>query len=106
MTHKDIDKLMKPYWDEKFNDSYLGVFNSEGEGGWNDDWFGTLIKKPDGVEKLIVGHMLEDDDGSWFYDGSMFNNGEKLFNLTIGEFNKAMVRYINEKYNLKVKSVL
>lgn len=105
MTHKDIDKLMNPYWDEKFNDSYLGDFCGEGE-GWSDDWYGILMKKHDGSEKLIVGHMSGDNDGSWFYDGTMFDGGEKLFSLCIRDFNKSMVRYINEKYNLEVKSVL
>ena len=102
MTHKDIDKLMKPYWDEKFKDSYLSDFTYETEGTWN----GLVVKRPDGTDKLIVGHMLGDDNNMWFYDGSMFDGGEKLFNLGIGEFNRTMVRYINEKYNLEVKSVL
>ena len=102
----DIDKIMKPYWDEKFNDAYLGDFCGEGE-GWSDDWYGIIIKKHDGVEKLIVGYQLPDDNtDNWFYDGGRFDGGEKLFSLGIGEFNKAMVRYINEKYNLEVKSVL
>lgn len=105
MTHKDIDKLMKPYWDEKFKDSYLSDFCGKGE-GWSDDWYGIIMKRPDGSEKLIVGHESGDDNNMWFYDGSMFDGGEKLFNLGIGEFNRTMVRYINEKYNLEVKSVL
>lgn len=105
MTHKDIDKLMKPYWDEKFKDSYLSDFCGKGE-GWSDDWYGIIMKRPDGSEKLIVGHMSGDDDGTWFYDGTMFDGGEKLFSIGIRDFNYTMVRYINEKYNLEVKSVL
>jgi hypothetical protein len=105
MTHKDIDKIMKPYWDWKFKDSYLSDFCGKGK-GWSDDWYGIIMKRPDGSEKLIVGHMLGDDNNMWFYDGSMFSGGEHLFNLGIGEFNRTMVRYINKKYNLKVKSVL
>jgi hypothetical protein len=105
MTHKDIDKIMKPYWGWKFKDSYLSDFCEKRE-GWSDDWYGIIMKRPDGSEKLIVGHMLGDDNNMWFYDGSMFSGGEHLFNLGIGEFNRTMVRYINKKYNLKVKSVL
>lgn len=96
---------MKPYWDEKFNDAYLGVFDGEVD-GWSDDWYGILIKKPDGVEKLVVGHVSGDNDGTWFYDGVRFDGGEKLFSLGIRDFNYSMVRYINEKYNLEVKGVL
>jgi hypothetical protein len=105
MTHKDIDKIMKPYWDWKFKDSYLSDFCGKGE-GWGDDWYGIIMKRPDGSEKLIVGHISGDDNNMWFYNGSMFSGGEYLFNLGIGEFNRTMVRYINKKYNLKVKSVL
>lgn len=53
MTNKEIDKLMKPYWDWKFKNSYLGDFCGKGE-GWSDDWYGIVMKKPDGVEKLIT----------------------------------------------------
>jgi hypothetical protein len=106
MTNKNIDKLMKPYWDEKFNDAYLGEHRKE-LSGWEDAWDGVIMKRPDGSEILIVGYPVPDDNpNTWFYDGNVFTNGEKLFNIGIGEFNKSMVRYINEKYNLKVKSVL
>jgi hypothetical protein len=105
MDLRTIDRMTKPYWDEKFNDSYIGEHDGKSQ-GWTDDWYGIIMKRPDGSEKLIVGHMSGDDNNMWFYDGSMFDGGEKLFNLGIGEFNRTMVRYINKKYNLEVKSVL
>lgn len=104
MTTEIIDKLMKSYWDERFNDAYLGDFCGKGE-GWDADWYGVVMKKTDGTEKLIVGHTSGNDDDTWYYDGKMFSNGEILFNLTIRQFNMSMVRYINKKYNLNVKSV-
>ena len=104
MTTEVIDKLMKPYWDEKFDNTYLGDFCGKGE-GWNDDWYGVVMKKTDGTEKLIVGHISGNDDGLWFYDGKIFLNGDILFGLGKHQFNMAMLRYINKKYNLNVKQV-
>ena len=105
MTTEVIDKLMKSYWDEKFDNTYLGDFYKENS-GWRDDWYGIAIKKPNGGEELIVGYSIKDkDDSIWFYDGKIFLNGEILFNLTKRQFNMSMVRYINKKYNLNVKSV-
>jgi hypothetical protein len=97
MTENTIDKLMKPYWDEKFKDVYLGVNKN--------DWYGLLMKTPDGIEKLIVGNVSGDDNGTWFYDDNMFTNGHILFNLSKPQFNQSMLRYINKKYNLNLKSV-
>ena len=103
MTTEVIDKLMKSYWDERFNDAYLGDFCGKGE-GWNDDWYGVVMKKTDGTEKLIMGHISGNDD-TWFYDGKIFLNGHILFGLGKHQFNMAMLRYINKKYNLNVKQV-
>lgn len=101
MTDNTIDKLMKPYWDEQFKDSYLTEWN-----GLAYDWYGIAIKKPNGGEELIVGYPIKDkDDTLWYYSGHMFRGHSKLFNLSIKEFNSAMVRYINKKYNLNVKEV-
>lgn len=105
MTTEVIDKLMKPYWDEKFDNTYLGDFYKENS-GWRDDWYGVIIKKTD---KLIVGCSIKDkdwwDDVTWFYDGKIFLNGDILFGLGKHQFNMAMLRYINKKYNLNVKQV-
>ena len=106
MDDTTIDRMMKPYWDEKFKSSYLGDYIQKDVGGWDSEWYGILMKRPDGVEELIVGHMADEDNNLWFYDGSMFDGGEKLFSLGIRDFNYSMVRYINKKYNLEVKSVL
>ena len=101
MTTEVIDKLMKSYWDERFNDAYLTE--------WNElayDWYGIAIKKPNGGEELIVGYPIKDrDDTIWYYSGHMFRGHSKLFNLTKEEFNSSMVRYLNKKYNLKIKEV-
>ena len=103
MTTEVIDKLMKPYWDEKFDNTYLGNFYKENS-GWRDDWYGVVMKKTDGTEKLIMGHISGNDD-TWFYDGKIFLNGDILFGLGKHQFNMAMLRYINKKYNLNVKQV-
>ena len=102
MTDNTIDKLMKPYWDEKFKDAYLGDFCIN-----KNDWYGLLMKTPDGIEKLIVGDDNGvNNNGTWFYDGNMFTNGHILFNLSKPQFNQSMLRYINKKYNLNLKSVV
>jgi|688.fasta_scaffold475467_3 hypothetical protein len=101
MTENTIDKLMKPYWDEQFKDSYLTE--------WNEiayKWYGIVIKKPNGGEYGIVGYPIKDKvESLWFYSNERFRGHSKLFNLTIKEFNSAMVRYINKKYNLNVKEI-
>lgn len=101
MTTEVIDKLMKSYWDEIFNDTYLTEWNVLAY-----EWYGIAIKKPNGGEELIVGHPIKDkDDTLWYYSGHMFRGHSKLFNLTKEEFNSSMVRYLNKKYNLKIKEV-
>ena len=101
MTDNTIDKVMKPYWDEQFKDSYLTEWN-----GLAYEWYGIAIKKPNGGEELIVGYSIKDkDDSLWYYSNHMFRGHSKLFNLTKEEFNSSMVRYINKKYNLNVKVV-
>jgi hypothetical protein len=101
MNYTTIDIITKPYWDEKFKDSNLTDFTYD-----KDSWNGLVIKRPDGTDKLIVGYPVGDtNEDTWYYDGNIFSGHHKLFNLEILEFNQSMVRYINEKYNLKVKCI-
>jgi hypothetical protein len=101
MTTEVIDKLMKPYWDEQFKNAQLTQWN-----GVSYEWYGIAIEKPDSGKEPIVGYPIKDkDDSNWFYATEKFRGHSKLFNLSIMEFNSAMVRYINKKYNLNVKEV-
>jgi hypothetical protein len=97
MTKEQLDKVMKPYWESKFDSTELRELN-----GNEDDWFGFILNND-----IIVGCPTKDlSDGTWFYSGSNFVGGADLFGLDISGFRLAMVRYLNKTYNLNIKSIL
>ncbi len=102
MTHEQIDKIMKPYWIEKFNgcELYESPLDSS-----SDIWYGLHNQKGEMVIGTIKNAPHYDED-VWYYDGIFFDKQYSFFDLTISEFNRAMSRYLTNTYNLKIKELM
>jgi hypothetical protein len=97
MNREQLDKVMKPYWELRFESAELKYFNE-----YNDPWYGFVLNND-----ILVGCPTKDlSDGTWFYAGIDFAGGADLFGLDISGFRLAMVRYLNKTYNLDIKSIL
>jgi hypothetical protein len=101
LNTKQIDKLLKPLWDESFYGSKVGEFKSS----YGDKWSG-IIKDTDEGPILLIGHRVGKEDMGWYSNGKYFQGKWSLFSMTPSDFNKAMVRYVNDKFGLNVTEVI
>jgi len=118
MAQENIDKMLKKYWDYRFNNAYFG--NS----GTEYNWYGLH----DSNGGLIAGHITDKAESLyqsknrqdimdqcvptfvtyeyWIADGYTFGQDWGIFNITSNEFYKSMRNYINEKYNMSIKHIV
>jgi hypothetical protein len=94
LTTAQLDKLLKPYWDGKFENTKKGKVENYSE---NDDWTGIFMNTPDGWN-LIAGHRSDDVGDTWYSNGKYFNGGWQFYNINTDEFNESMKRYINHRF--------
>jgi hypothetical protein len=93
MDNNRLDKLIKPYWDYKFKNCFLGNKQMN-----NTNWYGLCVKNPDYSVSLITGNYSNDNSNMWVYSYWRFGGHNEFFNLNITQFNESMVRYINKTY--------
>ena len=101
LNYKQIDKLMKPFWDEHFDGSKVGEIKNS----YGDMWSG-IIKDTDEGPILLIGHPVGKEDIKWYSNGKYFSGKWSLFSMTPSDFNTAMVRYVNDNYGLNVTDVI
>ena len=102
MTYEQIDKIIKPYWIEKFNDCVLDERYIDSS---INIWYGLYNQNGE----LVIGTLKNSPTcyiNAWYYDGKFFTNHNTFFDLTITNFNQAMKRYLIKTYTLKIKSLL
>ena len=90
ITYEQLDRLMKPYWDEKFKGTELGEIENYSE---DEDWFGVIKG-----DNILVGYPSLDDGHMWFSNGEYFDGGWDMFNISSYEFNQSMLRYLVKKF--------
>ena len=100
LNSKQIDKLLKPFWDENFDGSEVGEINLSG-----DKWSG-VIKDTDEGPVLLIGRPVGRTNPMWYSNGDYFKGKWGLFSMTPTEFNNAMVRYVNDNYGLNVTDII
>lgn len=100
MDDASIDKMMKPYWDSMFNDTYIG---SKILG--DIPWSGLMMDYGNGNKDIVIGHT-DNDRYDWYYDGEVFDNHFSYFNVTLSEFNHSMKRYLIKTYHLEIESII
>ena len=100
LTTKQIDKLMKPYWDYMFDGSKIGKLKMRD----GDIWGGVIKTNSDGVDKLLAGHPSYNSE-KWYCDGAVFGTNHAIFSLKVREFLGSMTRYINDKFDINVSEI-
>lgn len=88
LSFKQIDKILRPYWDLKIGSCELKL---------NDNWFGFFNSD----NNLIVGHHLS-DKSLWYYDSNEFIYAPDIFSLHRESIRYSMMRYLENKYNFKI----
>ena len=101
LNSTQIDKLMKPFWDQSFHGSKVGKIKTS----YGDDWSG-VFKDTDEGPILLIGHPVGKEGSMWYSNGDYFQGKWSLFSMTPNEFNNAMVRYVNDKFGLDITDVI
>jgi len=101
LNSTQIDKLIKPFWDEHFDGTKVGEIKNS----YGDMWLG-IIKDTDEGPTLLIGRPVGREDIKWYSNGNYFNGKWDLFSMTPSDFNSAMVRYVNDKFGLNVTDVI
>lgn len=105
LTSEQLDKIMKPYWDSKFEGAELNYFIGE-----NDNWLGIGKSGADdfGIveDDMLLGRPSDDTDDLWFFNGEGFGSNWDLFTIDIVTFKESMRRYANKKYGLKILKIM
>jgi hypothetical protein len=78
MTYEQIDKIMKPYWIEKFSGCVLDERPNDSS---SDIWYGLYNEKGELVIGTIKNPPTWDLD-VWFHDGKFFSYHNTFFDLT------------------------
>ena len=97
LDEPQIDKIMKNYFDDRFDGAKWGEHIDDSGAG---EWFGII--NPDNV--LLVGHPSHDAE-IYFTNGQHFSEEWELFGLSPKDFNDAMGRYIKKRYGCDFKSI-
>jgi len=101
LNSTQIDKLMKPFWDENFDDAIVGKIKNS----YGDKWSG-VIKDTDEGPILLIGRPVGREGTMWYYNGNYFQGKWSLFSMTPSDFNDAMANYVNTKYGLNITEVI
>lgn len=100
MTYTKIDKVMKSYWDAVFKDSY---FINDVDCGDDCLWSGLSIP---GNEIRFIGYPNSNEGTRWYYDDNDFPHHIKsIFSLDLVDLNMALMRYLNNRFNLHIKRI-
>jgi hypothetical protein len=95
-----IDKILKPFWDQHFDGAIVGKINLSGE-----KWSG-VIKDGDEGPMLLIGRPMGREDMMWYSNGHYFKHKWDLFGMTPHDFNKSLARYVNTNYGLNVTDII
>ena len=96
LTEEQLDTLIKPYFDMRFEGSVIKT------GSVNDviEWFGFW---KDGEH--ILGYPVNNDE-YWYCSGPHFSDGILIFSLRPTEYYEAMRRYVNKNHpKLEIKKI-
>ena len=87
-----MDKIMEKYFDEIFENSFFDDdFKFESYGGW-----GGIFGEIHGELRLLVG-FHHTKPTIWYYDGSLYGDHHKLFDLTPKQYNFYFLNYLIKK---------
>jgi hypothetical protein len=97
MKPKIVDKILEKYLDKEFkNAEYVKGYQDE---DLREPWDVFLNESGE----IIIGGPT--DDNQWFYSGPLLAYLIKLLDISNNELSEGIKKYINEKYDLNLKSV-
>ena len=97
ITPEQLDRLMKPYWDEKFAGAEFYTMGDYADG---EDWTGLYRG-----DNLLIGYPKRTAGFIWFSNGEYFDGGWKMFSIPPPIFNLSMKRYIWKKFGIDVPNI-
>ena len=101
LTSSQIDKLLKPFWDQEFEGAKVRNIELSGE-----MWSG-VVKVDDVVGlNLLIGRPVGREDMMWYSNGHHFKYKWDLFGISPDEFNKSLSRYVKDNYGLDAKDII
>jgi hypothetical protein len=101
VTENKINKVLYRYFDMVFEDSELFEYtNTHGE-----SWV-SIMRVVDGKRISIVGRPLISENDQWYWSGPFFENAWVYFSIEPREFGEILKNYLNDTYNLGVRSIM
>lgn len=99
LSDLEIDKLLKPYFDFKFEGCKYGVIPIWQRYGYSESWVGIIKTTPE-RKLLMVGAPLKDRgwDYTWYATDNVFAFDYRCFSMSSFTFKAAMTRYIRKKF--------
>lgn len=101
LSSTQIDKILKPFWDQEFEGAKVRNIDLSGE-----KWTGVVKVDDELGLTLLIGRPVDRRDMKWFSNGHYFTNKWDLFGMTPKDFNESMARYVNDNFGLDVTDVL
>lgn len=96
LNKKQLDTLIKPYFDMRFKDSVIRKGLVDGI----NEWFGFWID-----DEHILGYPGNHDE-TWYCSGPHFYDGILLYSMESKDYYEAMRRYVKKNYpELKIKKI-
>lgn len=103
LTNERIDKLLKPYWEETFEGSFVGEkYHPSGS------FYKTCgIIKNDVclVGLVIIANSNISDYNSWCLNKDLFKGIISALNLSHEEFCDSMCRYLKKNMNINIREI-
>jgi len=105
MTQESIDKILKKYWDYRFNNVRVEARSSDEH---SFDWFG--IYRIDNI--FLVSTPMRYKNGKisidkvWYTHEPTFGNDWEIVNISQLEFNESMRKYVNNRFNQTIEKIL
>lgn len=96
MTDAQIDKIMKDYWDSKFEGGILANYNG---------WTGILMDTPEGKD-IVVGYSNKKGGWQWYTEGPYFGNDMDIFGMSYKKFCDSMKRYLEKKFDIEIGNIM
>jgi len=97
VNQEQFDKIIKHYFDKRFENAVLKTAKLEEGNRWTGFWV-----REGKNEILLVGYPELHDSEMWFSNGQILD-GWVYFDIEPNEFYRAMERYLEKKYGLVVK---
>lgn len=101
LTEKQLDRLLKPYFDKEFEDTEYTTTINKGSG---TEWTG-FYKNISGNLEFMVGFANGDRD-NWFVNGPVFNNEWDIFGIDYNNFIQSMSRYLSERFGINIPRMI